>query len=185
MAAEVIFCKFHQFGHCKFGSTCRKLHTMETCNTFKCIITDCSFRHPRQCKFFVLYGRCKFGTECSFLHVTSDDQVTKAIKTIQDEVLSLKSEILSLKSMNLDLQSSLEELKTVSPDEIESDIFPSFSCELCALEFTSDEILKEHISNVHDTIPDGQKQCLGVICATMSPSPRRVSRSIAIYLGHF
>ena len=84
--------------------------------------------------------------------------------------------------MNLDLQSSLnsikEELKTVNPDEIESDIFPSFSCELCALEFTSDEILKEQISNVHDTIPDGQKQCLGVICATMSPSPRRVSRSI-------
>ena len=117
MAAEVLFCKFHQFGHCKFGSTRRKFHTKETCNTFKCIISDCSYRHPRQCKFFVLYGRCKFGTDCSFLHVTTEDEVTKAIKTIQDEVFSLKSEILSLKITNLDLQSRLtsikEELKTV------------------------------------------------------------------------
>ena len=111
MAAEELFCNFHQFGHCKFGSTCRKLHTKETCNTFKCIISDCSYRHPRQCKFFVLYGRCKFGTDCSFLHVTTEDEVTKAIKTIQDEVLSLKKEILSLKSINLNLQSSLNSIK--------------------------------------------------------------------------
>ena len=140
MAAEVLFCKFHQFGHCKFASTCRKFHTKETCNTFKCIINDCPYRHPRQCKFYVLYGRCKFGSECSFLHATADDEVTKAIKTIQEEVLSLKNEIHSLKSMNHDLQSSLnsikEELKTGNPDEIESYILPATSCELCDIELT-------------------------------------------------
>ena len=105
----------------------------------------------------MLYGRCKFGTDCSFLHVTTEDEVTKAIKTIQDEVLSLKTEILSLKSITLDLRSSLnsikEEIKTVNPDEIESDIFAASSCELCALKFTSEDNLKQHISDVHETIP--------------------------------
>ena len=146
MAAEVLFCTFHQFGHCKFGSTCRKFHTKETCNTFKCIINDCPLRHPRQCKFYVLYGMCKFGTECSFLHATIDYEVKQAIKTLQDEVFSLKSEILSLRAMNHDLQSSLnsfkEELKAGKPDEIESESFPNFSCELCDLEFISEDILQ-------------------------------------------
>ena len=105
----------------------------------------------------MLNGRCKFGTDCSFLDVNTEDEVTKAIKTIQDEVLSLKTEILSLKSMNLDLQSSLnsikEEIKTINPYEIERDIFAASSCELCALEFTSEDNLKQHISNVHENIP--------------------------------
>ena len=181
MAAEVVFCKFHQFGHCKFGSTCRKFHTKETCNTFKCLINDCPYRHPNQCKFYVLYGRCKFGTACSFLHASTDDEVTKAIKTIQDEVSSLKSEVLSLKSMNHDLQSTLnsmlEELKSGNQDkiEIESDIVPASSCELCDLESTSEDILKQHISTVHDTSPDVQQSIFKCdLCSYESKSKKGV-----------
>ena len=180
MAAEVAFCKFHQFGHCKFGSMCRKFHTEETCNTFKCIIKDCPKRHPRQCKFYKLYGRCKFDTDCSFLHATSDDEVTKALKSIHDEVLALKSEILSLKSVNQDLQSSLnsikEELKTSNLDEIESEIVSVFSCELCDLEFPTEDILKQHIVTIHEASPDVQQLLFKCdLCSYESKSKKGVN----------
>ena len=165
MAAEELFCKFHQYGHCKFGSMCRKFHTKETCNTFKCITKDCSYRHPRQCKFIVLYGRCKFGTDCSFSHIPPEDEETKVIKTVEKEVSYLKSEILSLKTFNLELQSSLNAIKDilkankkVNINETEQNVVPLFSCEFCDHEFITEEILKKHLSSFHETNVEVQQE---------------------------
>ena len=164
MAAEDLFCKFHQYGHCKFGVTCRKFHTQETCNTFKCTTTDCSYRHPIQCKFFVLYGRCKFGTDCSFLHVATENEIVKNIKNIEKEVFDLKREILTLKTINLDLQSSLNGLKEeiegiekAKISETKNKSGPLLRCELCDFECISEEMLKQHHSSVHEVNLDVQQ----------------------------
>ena len=41
MAADGLFCKFNQYGYCKFGSRCKKFHTKETCLNFKCYMVAC------------------------------------------------------------------------------------------------------------------------------------------------
>ena len=35
-------CSFHQFGHCKFGTHCRKKHILETCNNLPCMEENCT-----------------------------------------------------------------------------------------------------------------------------------------------
>ena len=67
MAAQNV-CRYHKFGYCKFGNTCRLLHVSEICGNKSCEITSCNLRHPRTCKFFRDFNRCKFGEWCSFKH---------------------------------------------------------------------------------------------------------------------
>ena len=91
--ALITYCKYHHFGHCKFGDQCKKQHMDTTCPTFKCMVEDCTFRHPRLCKFFTQFGRCKFGSQCSYLHPVenSSDEEIKALKQ-EIQILGLKIE---------------------------------------------------------------------------------------------
>ena len=61
-------CKFHKFGHCKFGETCRHLHIDTICTNSNCSRKLCSLRHPKHCKYFTSTGFCKFNEDCSYLH---------------------------------------------------------------------------------------------------------------------
>lgn len=86
-------CKFHQFGHCKFGSSCRHQHTQHTCTNTQCTKATCTSRHPRPCIYFTRSGHCKFGTACSYLHATNakDSEVEKIKKDLEQTASLLKA----------------------------------------------------------------------------------------------
>ena len=52
-------CKFHQYGHCKFSSSCRNFHTWDTCLNPQCSQNTCSARHPKPCRFFLPLRECQ------------------------------------------------------------------------------------------------------------------------------
>ena len=68
MSAEPV-CQFYKYGYCKFGDRCRRLHNHTICKADNCTSYQCSFRHPKACRFFQKYGQCKFGSYCQFGHV--------------------------------------------------------------------------------------------------------------------
>ena len=61
-------CKFHQYGHCKFGTHCIHFHTKKTCSIPMCNQNQCTARHPKPCFYIFKNNYCKFGDSCSFLH---------------------------------------------------------------------------------------------------------------------
>ena len=107
MFAETLFCQFHQYGHCKFGLKCRKFHTKDTCPNFIRVKKNCSKRHPKQCKLFVLNGRCKFAETCSFPHVSSEEIIKIAM---EKELSGSKEDIRYLKQVNTDLENQNHKL---------------------------------------------------------------------------
>ena len=132
MATDQPFCKFHQFGHCKFGPHCKKFHTKQTCSNLKCNMNSCTLRHPRQCKFYVLFGRCKFNESCSFLHSTAEDNL---IKALQEDILSLKTEIHSLKEKNHEIEAMVLKLNIPEHENqhlvMKTNSVEKFTCEEC------------------------------------------------------
>ena len=111
MATETLFCKFHQFGHCKFGQECQKPHPQQSCSTLQCKDKNCTFRHPKICKFFARRGWCKFGEECSFLHFSPTEHFTN-----KSEVESLKAEINELKTRQLLLEAKVLKIDTIEEE---------------------------------------------------------------------
>ena len=103
-------CPFNQYGHCKYGSECGKIHTTVTCDNFPCQDRECSKRHPQLCKYFSVYGRCMFANKCSFLHYSfgrGDDnpinglqEFTQAVSELREEVRTLRQEVDRLGSVN-------------------------------------------------------------------------------------
>ena len=63
-----VVCQYNQYGHCKFGRKCGKLHTVDTCDSFPCQINECSKGHPKLCQYFSMYDWCRYADKCSFLH---------------------------------------------------------------------------------------------------------------------
>ena len=152
MATETLFCNFHQFGHCKFGQTCKKFHTKETCTTFHCKYSDCTLRHPKMCKFFARRSWCKFGEECSFSHFSANEHFAnkKEIETLKAENEALKTRTLLLEAKISKIDTIEEELKALKteinsqvtenvnqqePEEIQPEDNSTFKCDFC--EYTS------------------------------------------------
>ena len=158
MAAAEVFCKFHQFGHCKFGPTCRKFHNMVTCPNFKCRVDGCMSRHPRLCKFYAQFGRCKFEDNCSYLHISAEEHIEEAFRI---EIENLKSEIKALKEKQSELVIIIERLNKLefevsrigTKDEAEK-IEPNcssqkYKCDQCDYEAKTSTVLKRHKTMKH------------------------------------
>ena len=78
-------CKFHQYGSCKFGDTCRQFHTLHTCNNFHCDRSSCLSRHPKSCVYHQNFEYCKFESKCFFLHFESKTEILgREIKTLKE-----------------------------------------------------------------------------------------------------
>ena len=80
-------CKFHKYGHCKFGSGCRKFHSQDICGKTMCDKSTFNSRHPIKCKYQTRFGFCQFGTLCSFLHVNTEKE--NDIETLKKILLKL------------------------------------------------------------------------------------------------
>ena len=101
MAAQNV-CFFNKYGFCKYSDKCRKYHEKELCEKSNCEIRECSFRHPRICKFFRDWGFCKFGEWCMFSHKNNKNNAVK-----NDEVKKLERK---LKDIELELEKQNEKL---------------------------------------------------------------------------
>ena len=104
--ATVPACQSYEFRFCKYGDRCRHQHNHTVCEDHACEIFNCSFRHPRPCRFYKQYGRCKFGNYCQYSHVKFvdleyknileklmdklnemvDQKLTKVFNSLQDEI---------------------------------------------------------------------------------------------------
>ena len=109
-------CKFHQYGYCKFGLTCRKFHTPHTCQQPQCSDKTCLHRHPRKCKYFTNFGSCKFGDDCSFSHKseTSNGFSKKTIDMLKSELQSVKDSLKEKEIEIADLVSRVSTLESTS-----------------------------------------------------------------------
>ena len=84
-------CLFNKFGHCRFRDACRKRHISDICEINDCEISECSRRHPRECRYWNEYGRCKFSDFCSFKHKPLDtfetnDNLDKELTTLKEKL---------------------------------------------------------------------------------------------------
>ena len=79
-------CVYEKFGFCRNGASCKFTHPTLVCDDEKCIIKDCSKRHPQACRFFTNYSHCKFGDSCKFLHKRKpDDTSNEEYKTLREK----------------------------------------------------------------------------------------------------
>lgn len=149
------FCKFHHFGHCKFGKQCTKQHMDRTCPIFKCQVEDCELRHPRLCRFFTQFGRCRFGNQCSYFHPV-ENKSDEEIKALKMEVETLIAKISEMENLVLRLNHLENEIETLrkplhSPESILRRSKPSddFPCEQCDYRASSKTVLKRHVTMKH------------------------------------
>ena len=91
-------CKFHQYGYCKFGHKCRKLHTTHTCKQYQFSDKTCVLRHPRKCNlcFMQFWGWLLISHKSE----TSNDFAKEKIEMLKSE-LKLVLESLARKEIEI------------------------------------------------------------------------------------
>ena len=154
-------CKYNQTGFCKFNEHCRNRHEDEICGNSKCDNMECEKRHPRPCKYYLLYDFCKFGDNCAYLHKEREDKtVMKDLKNrlevAEDRIKCLEKQILQL---GVEKESHTEdddkiEISQKSTVEASSNaiIVQSFKCELCDFMSNRKNGLIIHMSHRHRKI---------------------------------
>ena len=87
---------------------CFRKHENEECQNVHCAVRDCSFRHPRICRYFRDYRNCKFGDYCKFKHEASENVNDQEITNIKRKLEELKCEIVTkdeeIKSKTLEIE---------------------------------------------------------------------------------
>ena len=143
---DQVCCKHHQYGHCKFGETCRLFHTPHTCsNPTQCKITSCTARHPKPCRYFVGFGVCKFDSKCSFFHPKDVSKHSDNVDDVNKLKENLHQVLESLKSKESEIRKLEERIL-----ELEEKHQPHYSCGECGVLFSSYSFLKSHIQRVHE-----------------------------------
>ena len=142
-------CKFHYYGHCKFVTTCKKQHIVNTCTSFPCKNKQCLMRHPRLCKYFSQFARCKFGDQCSYLHRSESNQ-----DSLESEIENLKLSMAILKRKYEDLEMKIALLNT-SDDQPESQpehntLDNTSPCDSCDFTCEGQDFLEHHKQSVHE-----------------------------------
>ena len=150
--SDETLCRFHLFGHCKFGETCRKFHIPNTCTNFPCLLEHCASRHPPLCKFFAQFGKCKFEEDCSVIHKNTESELNKTVEDIK----VLENEIESLKAHNMQIITILNILDQMKEDiELLKRVYHAnsteklFQCDICNLTCETSDILTKHIDSSH------------------------------------
>jgi hypothetical protein len=88
-------CNFNKFGFCKFGKASFRKHEDVKCENGSCEIWECSFQHPRYCRYFQEYRKCKFGDYCRFSHDLLENENDKEISEIKAKLEDLKLGIIN------------------------------------------------------------------------------------------
>ena len=151
MTAEILYCKFHQYGYCKFGLNCRKFHTRDTSPSPNCGNNACRLRHPKQCRFFVLNGKCKFAENCSFRHVSNEKimkiAVEKELGVLKEKIMVLSSQENRIVALNRELEEIKADFESVTPPAQIGSV--KFNCDFCDYKASSKTVLKCHHTMKH------------------------------------
>ena len=108
MSGNKRICNFNKFGFCKFGKASFRKHEDVKCDNDGCEIWECSFRHPKSCRYFQEYRKCKFGDYCKFSHdllVNGNDKEISEIKAkLEDLRLGIinKEKEIEIKNKQID-----------------------------------------------------------------------------------
>jgi len=141
-------CKFHQSGHCKFGSTCKHQHIQHTCTNTTCERSTCTARHPRPCVYHTRFGHCKFGSNCSYLHInTTDDTVIETLKK------GLEHMFILLKAKDNEMKALEEKVNKME------DLIKHFPCDVSAFKETTNTGLKTHTHISHKAPEEKPFKC--------------------------
>ena len=142
--------KFHLYGHCKYGSSCTRFHTENSCSDTNCDKTLCTLRHPRSCKHLFRHGHCQFGAGCSYSHSTSPRKDLEAdVKIIQEELKLFKT-ILEIKESEIDhLKEKVNSLEDIVDSMKSEHSGSSFDCNICEYKCKSEKALKNHDTRKH------------------------------------
>ena len=144
-------CKFHQYGHCKYGSSCRRFHTENSCSDTNCDKTLCTLRHPRSCKHLSRHGHCQFGAGCSYSHSISPPRkcLEADFKIIQEELKLVKT-VLEMKVAEIDhLKEKVNSLEDIVVSMKSEHSGSSFDCNICEYKCKSEKALKNHETRKH------------------------------------
>ena len=145
-------CKYHKFGHCKFGQSCRKMHIDIKCTKPNCDRKSCLNRHPRPCKFFTVSGFCKWGVECSYSH--HQPVSTPVQKEIDDLKITLKIVLEDLAQKENIIQKLQENVNNLLASNFTTriettDLNSTFKCDECSFSTNNNHGLKVHIGKSH------------------------------------
>ena len=111
MAAGIV-CSFFKFGYCKYGERCRNIHVKEKCGQENCVIENCRLRHPKSCKFFLLYLNCKFGDYCHFEH--TENEQTKEIKLLKAKIENIETKFVEkISDLKMKIQVQAEKIEVL------------------------------------------------------------------------
>ena len=154
-------CKYNQTGFCKFKEHCRNRHEAEICGNSKCEKMECEKRHPRPCKFYLLYNFCKFGDNCAYRHEEREDKtfmkdLKNRLEVAEERIKCLEKQILQIgveKETQTDDGEEKEICQKITVEASSNKISDgSFKCELC--DFTSNRKngLGIHMSQRHKAI---------------------------------
>ena len=103
-------CKHNQNGFCKFRERCDKRHENEICRSRnECTDSECTKRHPRECKYFQQCGYCKFSDTCAYSHM---DYKNNKIETLEKDVIELKENMMKIKKeLSEKIEKEVSEIK--------------------------------------------------------------------------
>ena len=130
-------CKYHQHGHCKFGSACRNIHTLEICTNTLCDRLTCPFRHPKLCKYHSRYENCVFGTSCSYLHVYKENEIETLRKDLNNVLALLNAKENEIKALE------------VKVTKLECQ-FQVLHCDNCNSNTTIATVFSKHVDTAHE-----------------------------------
>lgn len=153
-------CSFNKYGFCKFRLNCRRQHVMKKCEQINCGIQNCSFRHPRVCRYFTEIGFCKFGEWCLFEHtekVNGDQEIVKLktkIKGIEEVIKEKSEQIESLEKILIekDDNKSIEEVLTKMETKLETFELQLSTMKNCLLE------KDDYIHNLESRVKDMEEK---------------------------
>ena len=89
MATQIV-CSWNKFGYCRHKEACRRKHVKEICENPSCDFKTCSFRHPKQCKFYRDHGLCKFDP-CMFSHKVNNTAYEKLEQKCEENALKISN----------------------------------------------------------------------------------------------
>ena len=121
--AEENLCKFNKFGFCKFRNNCFRKHFDQKCENGQCDVKSCHLRHPKKCRYFMIYENCKFGEFCKFNHDVLEtireskqmDDIRKKLDELRNRIIEKEKEITikddEIEKLNKQLQKRVSDIE--------------------------------------------------------------------------
>ena len=106
MLGQPKVCKYNQTGFCKYRDKCQNIHDYKICEKSNCDRSECTQRHPQECRRFKSNMECRFNESCAYKHtyknnLTDQGEINRAVASVsmkhENEIKMFKEEIDNMK----------------------------------------------------------------------------------------